>query len=464
MRNSAPEANYTAAMSWLGRSEWMRVMCSGYTAPYHRPFLMSIGLGLLVALVTTVSLSAVTPTGVARVPEAPVTELAVAAGDAAEAAPPPPPPVRVTKGLIGRGETLSSSLRQNGVGPEIAYLVTRELSSEFDFRRAQPGHSYRLVQDEGGRVLDFRYRTSEVVSYRMSLDGDHYRVDREEAELRAQPARIAGVVTSSLFDAIKQLGESPQLAGDFADIFAWDVDFSHSVQPGDEFRILYERLYSNDDDGEPVYVRPGRILAAHYTGAGGDHTALYFEEEEGRGGYYRPDGTSVERQFLVAPLRYARISSRFSTARLHPILRVTRPHHGIDYAAPSGTPVWAVADGKVIYRGWAGGFGNLVKIRHARGYVSYYGHLSRFMSNLQVGQTVRQKQLIGYVGQTGLATGPHVCFRIAHNGRYVDPTKLRTPAGDPVSPRARYEFWVARDHLLAALDGEALVAASGEAG
>jgi murein DD-endopeptidase MepM/ murein hydrolase activator NlpD len=429
---------------------------------------MSIGLGLLVALVTTVSLSAVTPTGVARVPETPVTEPStgpvLAVGDGVEAAPPPPPPVRVTKGVIGRGETLSSSLRQRGIGPEIAYLVTRELSSDFDFRRAQPGHAYRLVQDESGRVLEFRYRTSQVVSYRMSLDGDHYRVGREEAELRPQSARIAGVVTSSLFDAIKQLGESPQLAGDFADIFAWDVDFSHSVQPGDEFRILYERLYSNDDDGDLIYVRPGRILAAHYTGAAGDHMALYFEEEEGRGGYYRPDGTSVERQFLVAPLRYARISSRFSAARRHPILRVTRPHHGIDYAAPSGTPVWAVADGKVIYRGRAGGFGNLVKIRHTRGYVSYYGHLSRFITNLQVGQTVRQKQLIGYVGQTGLATGPHVCFRIAHNGRYVDPTKLRTPAGDPVSPTGRYQFWVARDHLLAALDGEALVAASDEAG
>jgi murein DD-endopeptidase MepM/ murein hydrolase activator NlpD len=166
----------------------------------------------------------------------------------------------------------------------------------------------------------------------------------------------------------------------------------------------------------------------------------------------------------VAPLRYARISSHFSAARRHPILRVTRPHHGIDYAAPTGTPLWAVADGKVIYRGRAGGFGNLVKIRHARGYVSYYAHLSRFVANLQVGQTVRQKQLIGYVGQTGLATGPHVCFRIAHNGRYVDPTRLRTPAGDPVSPTGRYQFWVARDSLLAALDGEALVAASDEAG
>jgi murein DD-endopeptidase MepM/ murein hydrolase activator NlpD len=437
---------------------------------------MSLGLGLVVASATTASLSAVTPMGDPGLPEAPkqapvadaltagpIAGPLTAVGEGAVAVPPPPPPVRVTKGVIESGETLSSSLREHGIGAEIVHLLRRELHSHFDFRRAQPGHSYRLVQDEDGRVLDFRYSTSEVVSYRMRLDGDRYQVGREEAELRPQSARIAGVVTSSLFDAIRQLGEDPQLAGDFADIFAWDIDFSHSVQPGDEFRILYERLYRSDDEGEQVYVRPGRILAAHYRGSAGDHTALYFEEDQGRGGYYRPDGTSVEREFLVAPLRRARISSRYSSARRHPILRITRPHHGIDYAAPVGTPVWAVADGKVIYRGWAGGFGNLVKIRHARGYVSYYAHLSHFVSNLKVGQTVRQKQLIGYVGQTGLATGPHVCFRIAHNGSYVDPTKLRAPAGDPVSPAARYQFWTTRDGLLAALDAETLVAASDEA-
>jgi murein DD-endopeptidase MepM/ murein hydrolase activator NlpD len=257
---------------------------------------------------------------------------------------------------------------------------------------------------------------------------------------------------------VKALGESPQLASDFADIFAWDIDFTRSVRPGDGFRILYERLYFVDENGHESYLRPGRILAANYDGAAGSHSAVYFENQPGQGGYYHPDGSSVQRQFLQAPLRYARISSRYSAARHHPILRITRPHQGIDYAAPSGTPIWSVADGRVIYKGYAGGFGNLVKIRHSRGYVSYYGHLSRFGAGLKVGQRVRQKQVIGYVGSTGLSTGPHVCFRIAQDGRYFDPAKLHTPAGDPVLAQRRPEFLASRDELLARLDTGTLVA------
>ena len=289
-------------------------------------------------------------------------------------------------------------------------------------------------------------------------DGDGWAAAREEVELRPQVVRIAGLVMSSLHDAVVALGERGQLANDFAEIFAWDVDFSRSVQFGDEFAVLYERLYRDDEDEGEVYVRPGRILAARYKGAVGEYSALYFELEEGRGGYYRPDGGSVERQFLLAPLRFSRISSRFSSARRHPILKITRPHHGIDYVAPAGSPLWSVADGRVMYRGWAGGFGNLVKIRHNNGYVSYYAHLSRFAKGLAVGQTVQQKQVIGYVGQTGLATGPHVCFRIAKDGRYVDPRRLQTPAGDPVPPELLASFQVTRDVLLSELDAGPLVA------
>jgi len=207
-----------------------------------------------------------------------------------------------------------------------------------------------------------------------------------------------------------------------------------------------------------VYVGPGRILAARYRGAAGDLQAVYFETEKGHGGYYRPDGSSVEGQFLRAPLRYSRISSRFTQARRHPILNVTRPHQGIDYAAPAGTPLWSVANGRVIYRGWAGGYGNLVKVRHNNGYVSYYAHLSRFAKGLRVGQSVQQKQVIGYVGQTGLATGPHVCFRIAKDGRYFDPARLSMPGGPPVPEDLKPSFQATRDVLLAQLGAGPLVA------
>ncbi len=374
----------------------------------------------------------------------------------------PAPDLRITEGVISRGTTLARALSGQGVSSDVVHVIAREMRPLFDFRRARPGHRFRLSQDDLGRVVDFRYRTTPTSSYRMSLVGEGYSVRQEEAVLMPRPARLSGVIASSLYRAVTDQGEHGQLARDFADVFAWDVDFQRSVQPGDAFRILYEKLYRLEDDGSEAYVRPGRILAARYEGVAGRHTAFYFEREEGVGGYYRPDGTSVERQFLMAPLRHARISSRYTSARRHPILKITRPHHGIDYAAPVGTPVWSVAEGEVIFRGRAGGFGNLVKVRHSNGYVSYYSHLSRFAKGLRRGDKVGQKQVIGYVGQTGLATGPHVCFRIARNGQYVNPARLRTPAGDPVPNELFSTFRSARDVLLAELDAGELVVASEE--
>lgn len=428
----------------------------------------SVGLGLTVALVTVIAMSTFAPPGVdAGSGPAAADVAALAPAEAvplATAAPPPiEPVVRITKGRIEPGGSLASALTDQGTSSAVVSLIAHEMSGHFDFRRAQPGHSYRLTQDESGQVLEFRYRTSETEGFRLTWEGEEYTVRSEEASLRTQVARITGIVTTNLYDALQELGESTQLAGDFADIFAWDIDFSRNVHPGDAFRIVYERKYRTDDEGSSVYVRPGRILAAHYSGISGKHIALYFEDEQGHGGYYRPDGTSVKRQFLLAPLRFARISSNFTTARLHPILKITRPHHGIDYAAPAGTPVWSVADGKVIFRGAAGGFGNLLKIRHARGYVSYYGHLSRFVSGLRVGQEIEQKQLIGYVGDTGLATGPHVCYRIARDGRYMDPTTVGVSGGQPVAPSSRYAFYRTRDAILSNLVGGSLLSATQEA-
>jgi murein DD-endopeptidase MepM/ murein hydrolase activator NlpD len=234
------------------------------------------------------------------------------------------------------------------------------------------------------------------------------------------------VITSTLFQSITNLGEDGSLARDFADIFAWDVDFQRNVRPATATRSSTSGSTANAG-GRDTYVRPGRILAARFQNQEGEYTAVYFETRDGRGGYYRPDGSSVEGQFLMAPLRHARITSNYSSARRHPILKITRPHRGIDYAASIGTPVMSVADGVVIQRSWTGGNGNLVQVRHANGYVSSYAHLSRYADGLRVGDRVEQKQVIGFVGQTGLATGPHVCFRIQKNGKYVDPSGLRMP-------------------------------------
>jgi murein DD-endopeptidase MepM/ murein hydrolase activator NlpD len=366
--------------------------------------------------------------------------------------------LRVVEGTLEPGQTLAGALTRGGVSGDVVYAITRSMEKLYDFRKARPGHGYRVSLGVEGDLVEFRYATSPVESFTVSRDGEAFMSRREEPPMRTEEARIAGLVSSTLHDAVVALGESAQLAVDLADIFAWDIDFSRSVRFGDEFRVLYERRYRTDPDGRDDYVGPGRILAARYLGAAGDHAAVYFESQRGRGGYYRPDGSSVERNFLMAPVRHSRIASAFSHSRLHPILRIWRPHHGIDYAAPEGTPIWAVADGKVIYRGPAGGFGNLLKIRHEEGYVSYYGHLSRFARGLAEGQRVRQKQVIGYVGHTGLATGPHVCFRMSKDGRFFDPARLRLAGGLPLARGLRESFASSRDGLLARLDAaEALV-------
>ena len=369
----------------------------------------------------------------------------------------------VTEGEIRRGQTLASSLGGNGVSGAVVHLIATQMAPVFDFRYARPGDSYQLTQDEEGDVLEFRYTRSPLQHYTIQRDGADYLVSQYEPELVRRRARIAGVVSSSLYQAVEALGEEVELANDFAEIFAWDIDFSRSVQPGDEFSILYERLFMVGEDGAETYVRPGRILAGRYTNGLHEYRAVYFEQEEGRGGYYRPDGSSVKRQLLRAPLDYRRISSRFSRSRLHPILRVRRPHLGIDYAAASGTPVWAVADGTVISRGYSGGLGHLVKVRHANGYVSYYGHLSRYPRGLRVGQRVQQKEVIGYVGSTGISTGPHLHYQLMKHGKSIDPGAVRTPAGEPIPTGAQQTFAQLRDELLRELEPTPLVVVTNEA-
>ncbi len=420
---------------------------------------LSIGAGLLVA--RSRSAAPLAPSAAPTVAR----DAPLASPDGAtETAPEKVPLVLiVTEDEIGRGQTLASSMGWNRVSAATVHLIATEMAPVFDFRYARPGDSYRLTQDEDGNVVDFRYTRSPLEHYTMQRDGEGYVVARHEPELVRRRARIAGVVSTSLYQAVAALGEEVELAHDFAEIFAWDVDFSRNVQPGDEFSILYERLFLVGDDGTESYVRPGRILASRYTNGFHEYRAVYFEHTEGKGGYYRPDGSSVRRQLLRVPLNYRRVSSRFSRSRLHPVLKVRRPHLGVDYAAPRGTPVWAVADGTVIFRGWSGGLGKLVKVKHANGYVSYYGHLSRYPRGLAVGNRVQQKEVIGYVGSTGLTTGPHLHYQLMKHGRSVNPAAVRTPAGDPIPPAAEATFAQVRDELLRDLDPTPLTVVTNEA-
>jgi murein DD-endopeptidase MepM/ murein hydrolase activator NlpD len=353
----------------------------------------------------------------------------------------------IVTGRVPRNGTLSGALRGSGVAPEMVETVARSLRGVFDVRGARPGDFYALIRDASGQILSFEFQRGRAEVYRVERDSvGNLIASREAAALERRVIQLGGVVKRSLFDALTDLGESPALVHAFTDIFAWDFDFSTQTRPGDEFRLVFEKFY--DKDG---FVRYGRVQAAEYRAARRDFVAVWFEDENGAGGYYSPDGNSLRRSFLAAPLKYSRISSRYTMSRLHPILHSRRPHEGVDYAAPVGTPVWAVADGEVVFAGWSGGFGRTIRVKHRSGYVSCYGHLSSYARGLRVGQQVAQKQLIGFVGASGLATGPHLDFRLAHNGQFIDPLRLKIDSGEPVPPRARSRFAKVKEARLAEL-------------
>ena len=357
------------------------------------------------------------------------------------------PRLDVVTGRVPVGGTLSDALRELGVEPLAIHRIAAALSPIFDFRRAHANDFFALIRDDAGELLSFEFRRGRRDIYRVERNesGDLV-ASQSETLLERREVQLGGVIDKSLFESLVELGEGPDLVHEFADIFVWDFDFTTQTRPGDEFRLVFEKFY--DREG---FVRYGRILAGQYRSASREMTAIYFEDEAGYGDYFTPEGTSVRRAFLRAPLKYSRISSRYSNSRLHPILKVRRPHRGIDYAAPRGTPIWAVADGKVIFQGWSGGFGRLVKVRHNNGYVSYYGHLQKFSTKLAVGSRVKQKQIVGYVGTSGLATGPHLDYRLRVDGRFVDPLRLKLPQGEPVPVQAREQFERVREGRLAAL-------------
>ena len=366
-------------------------------------------------------------------------------------------PSKSVPGLLGWLDFDNPPLAEEPTEP-VAAPTGREMAPFFDFRRSHPGDRYTIARGRSGGVVELSHESVTHEQYHVFHEGSRLVTAKKGGDLVRRTARLAGTISSNLYDVIQELGESPTLAHNFADIFAYDVDFARGMRRGDEFQILYERLYRTDARGHERYVRPGRILAAHYAGASGDHTAIYYQIDPGHGAYYRPDGTPVRRSFLAAPLQYTRVSSTFSRARFHPILKYTRPHPGIDYAAPLGTPIWTVGNGKVMEMGWAEGYGRLIKIQHESGYVSYYAHLSRFAKGLHVGSVVRQKQVIGYVGQTGLATGPHVCFRITKDGEFVNPARIRGRTIALGSVSGDKEFHNARETLLASLRSSQFVA------
>ena len=346
------------------------------------------------------------------------------------------------EGRMEKGSCLYTALKESGVSHDHIALITAQLKSIFDFRDCNPGDSFRVSLDEGGELATFIYEAGLTERYEVKKEEGRYVASKSAMTLDRDLTRITGEIEITLFDAIEKAGEGDRLALAFVDVFAWEIDFHNDPRRADRFTILVEKL---SKDGQ--FIRYGNILAAEYDTLSQKYRGFYFSEPGGRAGYYDERGGSLEKSFLRSPLKFTRITSGYSRRRHHPILGGYHPHLAVDYAAPTGTPIRAVGDGKIVFCGWNRGYGNQVTIKHGNGYMTYYGHLSRFARGIRKGIRVEQKQVIGYVGSTGIATGPHLDFRISKNGKFLDPLKMKSPPSSSLQEEYLADFMAERDRL-----------------
>ena len=320
--------------------------------------------------------------------------------------------------------------------------------------KLRPGEALHLIHRDG-EVFGFERQLSPSETLRVIRDQEGFRSKVVENPLETREHIVHGVIDSSLFEAVAKAGAHDQTALALADIFGWDIDFVLDIQPGDSFTATYDEI---SQDG--TYIKDGPITAAMFVNRGHVYRAVRYVDPNGAAHYYTPEGLSMYRAFLRTPVEFTRISDRFNPNRRHPILNTIRAHKGVDYAAPTGTPVRAAGDGRVQFAGQKGGYGNVLEIAHARGVVTVYGHLSRFGKGIRTGTKVTQGDVVAYVGMTGLATGPHLHYEYQVNGVHKNPQTVELPGAAPIEPAWRQDFDEKTALALAALEapvGPALV-------
>ena len=360
---------------------------------------------------------------------------------------PVPPPKLVFTGLaVPGGVPFAGVLARMNVDPQTAGQIAAAAQSVFDFRLFRAGNELKIARTLFGQLAELSYQIDPDRILSVVRHGDDFDAEVQTIPTTVETDGVSGKINGSLFVAVAQAGESPELAMRIADIFSWDLDFYTDPRPGDTFRVVVEKKKLST--GQTIAY--GKILAAEYDNDGRAYRAVLFHDPAGVPGYYTPDGKSLKKAFLHSPLKFAAvITSHFSYARFHPILKIYRPHLGTDYAAPIGTPVQSIGDGRVVFAGRKGEDGNLVKIQHSNGYETYYMHLSRIL--VHDGEHVAQGQRIGLVGMTGLATGPHLDFRIERHGQFMNFERLPLPPSEPVARRDMTEFTAVRDREIALL-------------
>jgi murein DD-endopeptidase MepM/ murein hydrolase activator NlpD len=349
---------------------------------------------------------------------------------------------------VRRGDTVSALLaRMQASDPEVLEFMKADPVAKAVFQQLTPGKMVDTEADGDGELLTFRLRTADQAVLKVVKLGEEYRSYLEPLPLDRQLALKSGKIRSSLFAATDGAGIPDAIATQLTKVFSTQIDFHRDLQRGDEFAVVYEEFYDRAD-----LVKVGKVLAAEFINRGESHRLVYFEADGGKGEYYDPDGMSQRKAFLRSPLEFSRVSSGFSQSRLHPIRGNWQAHKGVDYPAPGGTPVVATCDGTVEFLGTQNGYGNVIELKHHEQYATLYAHLSRFAAGLRKGDQVNQGDVIGYVGSTGWATGPHLHYEFKIAGVHKDPQGSAVPVARAVESSHKAKFEAASKPLIAQLD------------
>jgi murein DD-endopeptidase MepM/ murein hydrolase activator NlpD len=356
------------------------------------------------------------------------------------------PPLSTTDVTVTRNDTLDRIFRRLKLNLADLASLRNLPGIRHALDSLRPGEALHFTHQDG-ELVGLERRLSETETLKVSRDGRALRADVLQNPVEIRTRTIRGVIDSSLFEAVAAAGAHDPIAVALADIFGWDIDFVLDVRSGDTFVVTYEELWR---DG--AYLHDGAIEAAEFINQGRTFRAVRYTDPDGHAQYYTPEGRSLHKAFLRAPVEFTRVSSRFNSARYHPILNLIRAHKGVDYAAPIGTPVHAAGDGHILVAGRLGGYGNCIEIEHSRSIMTVYGHLSRFARGIRAGAHVAQGTVIGYVGMTGLATGPHLHYEYRVNGIFKNPQTVSLPATAPIDARWREDFLARTAPLLTSLE------------
>lgn len=350
---------------------------------------------------------------------------------------------------VGNGDTLSTVFAKVGLSSNELHDVINSSKDAKRFSRLNVGQELQFELTTDGHLKNLNSKLSDLESISLSKTDKGYAFKRELVKPDVRSAYARGVINSSLSQSAQRAGLPYSLAMDMANVFGYDIDFAEDIRRGDEFEVVYEQKVVN---GKPI--ANGNILSARFINRGKTFTAVRYTNKQGATSYYTADGNSMRKAFIRTPVDFARISSRFSMGRKHPILNKIRAHKGVDYAAPRGTPIKAAGDGKVLLAGRRGGYGNTVIIQHGNTYRTLYGHMQGFAKGVQTGGNVKQGQVIGYIGTTGLSTGPHLHYEFQVNGVHVDPLGQKLPMADPIAKAERARFMQQSQPLMARMDQE----------